>query len=103
MAKRSTKAVVGMLSVLFAVSGWLFLTRPWESPTERAYRVCSGCGLSNTEVAWLIGVMRESPKIRAELLEDFRVWFADPGDLTWCEPCAEAVLDAAGVAASRGE
>ena len=96
MAKRSTKAVVGMLPILFVVSGWLIVARPWESPMERAYRVCSECGISNIEVAWLIGVMRESPKTREEKLEAFRVRFADPDDLTWCEPCAEAVLDAAG-------
>lgn len=85
-----------MLSVLSAVSGWLFLARPWESPTERAHRLCTECGLSTAEVTWLIGVMQESPKTRTELLEEFRVRFDDPDDLAWCEPCAEAVLDAAG-------
>ncbi len=95
MDKRSAKTVAGMLPIRAAIAGWLILTRPWETPTERAYRVCGECGLSTTEVALLIGVMRESPKTRAELLEDFRVRFDHPDDLTWCEPCAEAVLDAA--------
>ena len=67
----------------------------WESQAERAYRVCSECGLSTAEVAWLIGVMRESPKARAEKLEDFRVQFADD-DPPWCEPCAEVVLNVVG-------
>ncbi len=95
MGRRSTRTIGAMLPVMAAIAGWLILTRPWETPTERVYRVCSECGLSTTEVAWLIGVMRESPKTRAEKLEDFRVRFADPDDAAWCEPCAAAVLDAA--------
>ena len=39
--------------------------------------------------------MQESTETRAELLEDFRFRFDDPEDVAWCEPCAEAVLDAA--------
>ena len=95
MPKRSTKTAGAMLPVMAAIAGWLILARPWETPTERAYRVCGGCGLTTTEIAWLIGVMHEHPKTRQELLEDFRVRFDDPEDLAFCEPCAEAVLDAA--------
>jgi hypothetical protein len=51
----------------------------------------------------MIGVMRENPKTRAEKLEEFRKLFDDPLDLEYCEPCAEAVLAAASVAASCGE
>ena len=97
MTKRSTKTVGAMLPIMAAIAGWLILARPWETLTERAYRVCSECGLSTTEIAWLIGVMHEHPKTREELRGDFRVFFDDPDDLAWCEPCAEAVLDAAGL------
>ncbi len=83
------------VSVLFAVSGWMFLARPWESPIDRAYRLCGECGLPSSEVDWLIGVMRDNPKTRAEKLEDFRKLFNDSLDLEFCEPCAEGVLDAA--------
>ncbi len=103
MAKRSTKTVAGLLPVMFAVSGWMFLARPWESPVDRAYRLCGECGLPSSEVDGLIGVMRENPKTRAEKLEEFRRLFDDPLDLEYCEPCAEAVLDAVSVAASCGE
>ena len=40
--------------------------------------------------------MSKSPRTREELLEDFRSFFDDPEDLAFCEPCVEAVLDAAG-------
>ena len=49
-----------MLPVLFAVSGWLILGRPWESPTEWAYRLCGECGLTSDEVDRLIDVNRHS-------------------------------------------
>ena len=96
MAKRSTKGYVGMLAVVFAVSGWLFLARPWESLVDRAYRLCGECGLPSTEVDWMIGVMRENPKTRAEKLEEFHILFDNVLRPEYCEPCAEAVLDAAG-------
>lgn len=41
----------------------------------------------------MIGVMRESLNTQAEKLEDYRIRFADPDDLTKCEPCAKAVVD----------
>lgn len=96
MAKCSTKGIVGMLPVMFAVSGWLFLTRPWEAPIDRAYRLCGECGLEAAKKDWLIGVMRENPKTRAKKLKEFRTLFDDPLDLESCEPCAAAVLDAGG-------
>lgn len=95
MAKRSTRTIGAMLPIMAAIAGWLILAQPWETPAERPYRVCSECGLSTTEIAWLIGVMHEHPKTREELLQDFRVLFDGPEDLARCEPCAEAVLDAA--------
>ena len=48
-----------MLPVIFAVNGWLILTRPWESPAERAYRVCATCAdIGPVEVDHLIDTMR---------------------------------------------
>ncbi len=96
MVRRSTKGIVGMLPVIFAISGCMFLARPWESPVDRAYRLCGECGLPSSEADGLIGIMRENPKTRVEKLEEFRKLFDDPLDLEYCEPCAEAVLDAAG-------
>ena len=81
MAKRSTNGVVGMLAVMFAASGWLFLARPWESPIDRAYRLCGECGLPSSEVDGLLGIMRENPTTRADKLEEFRKLFDDPLDL----------------------
>ncbi len=52
--------------------------------------------METAKTDWLIGIMRENPMPRAEKLEAFRRLFDDPLDLEYCEPCAEAVLDAAG-------
>jgi len=96
MARRSTKAVVGMLSVLFAVAGWLILARPWESPTEWAYRLCGECGLDADEINQLIDDAAHDTLDRDKLLRLFRETFEDRTDAELCEPCAHAVLDAAG-------
>ena len=40
--------------------------------------------------------MAMSPRTRAEKLGAFRATFPDRTDAEPCEPCAEAVLDAAG-------
>ena len=85
-----------MLPVLFAVSGWLILARPWESPTEWAYRLCIECGLTSDEVDWLIDAHRNSTLSREQSLELFYATFEDRADAELCEPCTQAVLDAVG-------
>ena len=99
MAKRSTKMVVGMLPVMFAVTGWMFLTRPWESPIDRAYRLCGECGLPYTDVDRLVAENRASTLTREEAV---KLWegtyadsdvLADPREL--CMPCVDAVIRAA--------
>ncbi len=85
-----------MLPVLFAVSGWLILAKSWESPTEWAYLLCGECGLTSDEVDWLIDANRNSTLTREQSLELCYGTFEDRRDAELCEPCAEAVLDAAG-------
>ena len=79
-----------------AVSGWLILARPWESLTELAYRLCGECGLTTDEVDWLIDANRHSTLSRGHSLELFYATFENRRDAELCEPCTEAVLDAAG-------
>ena len=55
----------------------------------------SACRLGTAKTEWLIGVTWADPRTRAEKREEFRRLFDDPLDLEYCEPCAEAVLDAA--------
>ncbi len=95
MARRSTKTIAAMLPVMAAIAGWLILARPWESPTERVYRVCDACGLVAHEVDWLIDANKNSTLTREQSLELFYVTLEDRRDLEPCKPCAEAVLDAA--------
>ena len=85
-----------MLPVMVAVTGWLILARPWESPTERAYRLFGKCGLAGEEVDWLIDANKSSTLTREQSLELFDATFEDGRDADLCEPCAEGVLDAAG-------
>ncbi len=95
MAERSSKIVGAMLPVLAAITGWLILARPSKSPTERAYRLCGECGLTVPEVDWLIDANKNSTLTREQSLELFHATFEDRRDMELCEPCAEAVVDAA--------
>ena len=95
MAKRSAWALGGKVPVLLAVTGWLVLARPWETRTERAYRVCRDCAdLPQGEVDRLVETMRVSPGSRDAKLDVFRRQFDDPTDTEACELCAQAILDA---------
>ena len=85
-----------LIPVAFALGLWLRCTRPWESPVERAYRVCRECAdLPQEEVDRLIETIRVSPGSREDKLDVFLRLFVDPADADVCEPRAEAVLDAA--------
>ncbi len=96
MAKRSTKMVVGMLPVMFAVSGWMFLARPWESPVDRAYRLCGVCGLPSSDVDRLIAENRASTLTRGEAVKLWEGTYSDPDGLAdareLCMPCVDAVI-----------
>ena len=70
--------------------------RPFETPTQRAYRLCRQCAdLDPTEVDDQILTVRSAPGSRADKLRLFIVQYDDPPDAEDCAPCAEAVLDAA--------
>ena len=85
-----------MIPIALAVGLWLRWSRPWESPTLRAYRVCAECAdFSPDEVDHQIATVRSAPGTRADKLRLFLVQFDDPADAEDCVPCTEAVLDAA--------
>ncbi len=70
--------------------------RPFETPTQRAYRACAECSdLSPAEVDGLIITVRLAPGSRADKLRLFVDQFEDEGAAERCTPCTEAVLDAA--------
>ncbi len=82
--------------VLLAVSGKLVFDRKTETPTQRAYRECRPCGLSESEIDQRINDYRHSTLTREELIKLFEATFADDEDGHFgCMPCVEAVLDAA--------
>jgi hypothetical protein len=70
-------------------------TRLWESPDERAVHLYRECGLAVPDIKLLIETMRGSAATHEEKLEAFYAIFPDRSTAEPCQPCAEAVLDAA--------
>lgn len=78
-----------------------------DLPVVNVYEICGDCGLDSGEIDHLEGVMRESGKTqtRAQLLARWAVTIEVWGESgampahesNPCGPCAEALLDAAGV------
>ena len=95
---RRVKTILSAALIPIAVAAGLCLrwSRPWESPTQRAYRLCRQCSdLGPAEVDDLVETVRMAPGTRADKLRLFVDQFDDEADATYCEPCTEAVLDAA--------
>ena len=90
MAKRSTQALACLFLLMFAVGVWIVFARPFESPRDKALRLCGGCGLDAAEIDGLIDDMRHTTLTRAENLALFRPQFERVS-----EDCAVAVLVAA--------
>ncbi len=92
---RFQSVLASVLVAVLIVGLRIAAERPWESATTRAHRLCSECGLTAGEVDGLIETMRLSTLTREENLELFYATFEDRSQAELCEPCAEAVLDAA--------
>jgi hypothetical protein len=82
---------------MFAVSGWLILARPWESPAERADRLCGECGLTDDRTDQLIEDVRLSGASRETAVRLWEATYADPAILEQardlCGGCVKAVVD----------
>ncbi len=97
MPKRSTILSALLIPAAFCAGLWLRWTRPWETPTQRAYWLCSECGLEVDQIDRLIDDMKHSTLARDQNLELFYGTFDDGDpDPELCKPCVDAVLDAAG-------
>ena len=96
-AKRIKIGVAVALVVLAIPAGlWLRVERPWETLTERAHRLCIECGLTPDEVDGLIDEFSRPTLRREQAMELFHATFdEDDPPPKLCEPCANAVLDAA--------
>ena len=93
--RRSAKAVACLSLLMFGVGVWLVLARPFESPRDRALRLCGECGLDAAEIDGLIHSSRHTTLTREESLALFREQYKRAADADLCEDCAVAVLDAA--------
>ncbi len=97
MTNRTTLTISALcLPVALALGMTFRSTRPWESPDQRAVRVCRQCGLADAKIECLIDTMRDSPASREKKLEAFYATFPKRAHAEPCLPCVEAVLDAAG-------
>ena len=96
-AKRIKLGIAVALVVLAIPAGrWLRHARPWESAKARAHRLCGECGLTPEEIDGLIDEFSHPTLSREQAMELFNGTFDEddpPAEL--CEPCANAVLDAA--------
>lgn len=94
MTTTTRRAILIVTVAAVAVWAW----GRWESPKQRAYRICAECAdLTPPDVDGLIAAVRLSNRTREQNLELYhRGTFAALGDAADCEPCALAVLDAAG-------
>ena len=98
MTRRTKVALsAAMLPIAVIVGLNTIFYRPFESPLERAYRLCRQCSdLERAEVDDQIQTVRLAPGTRTDKLRLFRDPFDNPDDAKACTPCTEAILDAAG-------
>ncbi len=64
-----------MFLLAFGVGVWIVFARPFESPRDKALRLCGECGLGVAEIDGLIDTMRHTTLTRAENLALFREQF----------------------------
>ncbi len=95
MAKRMAQSVACLFLLAFGVGVWIVFARPFESPRDKALRLCGECGLDVAEIDWLIDGSRHTTLTRAENLALFRAQYERAADTDFCQDCAVAVMDAA--------
>ncbi len=97
MARRFKLAAGVALVVLAIPAGrWMRHARPWESAKARAHRLCGECGLEPDEIHGMIDEFSHPTLRRGQAIELFYDTFDDDDSgPRSCEPCAEAVFDAA--------
>ena len=88
-------AAVALVGGTCLLVDWLCRRETGESVAS-VYGLCGECGLSREETEELISTVRATDGSREKLLESFYATFKQRVDAEPCEPCAQAVLDAAG-------
>ncbi len=97
MDKRRIVLAVAFCAAVAAwpVGRWVRQTGLRETPTQRAHRLCSECGLDDDEIDRLMDDLGDPALTRAQALAVFFGTFENPAAAKPCLPCAQAVLDAA--------
>ncbi len=95
MGGRTHQDLACLFLLTFGVGVWIVLARPFESPRDKALRLCGECGLDVAEIDGLIDDMLHSTLTRDEIMALFRARYERPADADFCKDCAVAVLDAA--------
>ena len=90
-----TVSLGAVMFVLAGVGAWIAKARPWESPTERAYRECRACDIGVADVNRGIDDNMHSTLTREESVELYLRTFEDRTEAEPCRSCGDAVLDAA--------
>ncbi len=104
MARRiKFAAAVGLVVIAIPAGRWMRHTRPWETPTERAHRLCDTCGLDDDQIDQLMDEFGDPTLSREQALALFLDSFENPAAAEPCMPCVEAVMDATGQEAPREE
>ena len=93
---RPAVAFLGLYSLGFPLGVFTYRWHPQETPTERAHRLCDGCGLTTAELSNLIDDLR-GPESRETKLRLFREQFDDAEQAELWIECGEALVDAAAV------
>lgn len=86
------------MSVIVAGVTLVIVRVTWTDPTIEFCR--NQCGLNDEAIEWLVKAFRGSGMTREAAMEMFRQTSLDDGpgaDSSLCEPCAHAILDAAGI------
>lgn len=86
--------ILGLVTLAFVVVGTVYRAHLWESPKERAHRLCNGCGLSWAELENLIDDLR-GPESRDTKMRLFRKAFDDPEQADGWLSCGVALIVAA--------
>ncbi len=71
MTRRITQALACLFLLAFGIGVWIVFARPFESPRDKALRLCGECGLDVAEIDWLIDSSRHTTMTRAENLALF--------------------------------
>lgn len=100
MSVRNQWIMIALLSIILVVGAGYGLRWFLEPPKSTLDYCRTHCGLDVNEIHWLIETAKSAKTNRREAMEAFRRTFDDDPEISdpgLCEPCALAILEAAGI------